>query len=124
MLTAPLTAGAFSGHCGRPRRGAGSSDSNPLLKIFGESGKGLSLGDAQPFEYVPDAVSDDVMDLAATTNNPRYAAKVLGYDQNAFSDMIHAMKDENRLRPNDNVIWHDNGDVYFKGVKNDNMHSY
>jgi hypothetical protein len=56
------------------------------------------LGDAQPFEYTPDAVSGDVEELAASTNNPNYAAKMLGYDRDTFGDMIHAMKFENKLR--------------------------
>ncbi|WP_232624363.1 hypothetical protein [Paraburkholderia ginsengisoli] len=42
------------------------------------------LGDAQPFEYTPDAVSGDVEELAASTNNPKFAAKMLGYDQKKF----------------------------------------
>jgi hypothetical protein len=79
---------------------------------------------ALPFEYVPDALGDNVMELAARTNDPDYAAKMLGYDRDIFGDMIHAMKAENQLRGNDNVIWHDNGDVYFKDIKIDNMHNY
>ncbi|MEX3635607.1 hypothetical protein [Paraburkholderia sp. BR14320] len=40
-------------------------------------GASTPLGDVQPFEYVPDALSDDVVELAASTNNPRYVAKML-----------------------------------------------
>jgi hypothetical protein len=82
------------------------------------------LGGAQPFEYTPAAVSGDVEDLAARTNNENYAAKMLGYDRKTFGDMIHAMKDYNKLRGDDNVIWHDNGDVSFNGGIIDNMHSW
>jgi hypothetical protein len=81
-------------------------------------------GDAQPFDYAPDPVSGDTEELAASTNNPDFAAKMLGYERKTFGDMIHAMKYENHLRGDDNVIWHDNGDVYFDGLKIDNMHSY
>jgi hypothetical protein len=38
--------------------------------------------------------------------------------------MVHAMKGEMDLRGDDNVIWHDNGDVEFNGDIIDNMHSY
>ncbi|MEM5373133.1 RHS repeat-associated core domain-containing protein [Paraburkholderia azotifigens] len=62
--------------------------------------------------------------IAASTNNPNYAAKMLGYDRVEFGAMIHQMKAENQLRGDDNVIWHDNGDVYFKGIQIDNMHNY
>jgi hypothetical protein len=37
-------------------------------------------------------VSGDVEELAASTNNPKYAAKMLGYDQNTFGDMLHNFK--------------------------------
>ncbi|MPW09406.1 hypothetical protein GCT19_27760 [Paraburkholderia sp. CNPSo 3155] len=52
------------------------------------------------------------------------AAKMLGYQQNTFSDMLHAMKQYNKLRGDNNVIWHDDGDVEFNGVIIDNMHSW
>ena len=64
---AEAAAGALLGGSRSDRDG----DSNPLLKSFGD-------GDAKPFEYVPDAPSDDVLELAAKTNNPDYAAKMLG----------------------------------------------
>ncbi|MGF6738739.1 hypothetical protein [Paraburkholderia atlantica] len=87
-------------------------------------GASTLLGDAQPFEYAPNALSGNVVELAASTNNPRYAAKMLGYQQNMFSDMLHAMKQYNKLRGDNNVIWHDDGDVEFNGVIIDNMHSW
>jgi hypothetical protein len=83
-----------------------------------------ALTDAQAFEYTPDAVSGEAEELAASTNNENYAAKMLGYDRKTFGDMIHAMKDYNKLRGDDNVIWHDNGDVSFNGGIIDNMHSW
>ncbi|CAB3784038.1 hypothetical protein LMG28614_01856 [Paraburkholderia ultramafica] len=83
------------------------------------------LGDAQPFEYTPDAVSGDVDELAASTNNPRFAAKMLGYDQNTFSDMLHVFKPANGLGPADNVIFHDDGSIEFNGqMLDDNIHDY
>jgi hypothetical protein len=39
------------------------------------------FGNAQPFEYTPDAVSGDIEELAASTNNPNYAANMLGYQR-------------------------------------------
>jgi Domain of unknown function (DUF4279) len=58
-----------------------------------------SLGDAQPFEYAPDAVSEDAEKLAASTNNPNYAAKMLGYDRKTFNKMLHIFKPKNGLGP-------------------------
>lgn len=97
----------------------------PFAKGFGSSdGDASSLGDAQSFEYVPDDLSGSVLDLAASTNNPRYAAKMLGYDQIRFGDILHNFKPDNGLGPADNVIWHDNGDVYFNGNFVANFHDW
>jgi len=82
------------------------------------------LGDAQPIEYVPDVLSGDVEELAKSTNNPNYAAKMLGYDRDTFGDMVHAMKDDLDLRGDDNVIWHDSGDIEFRKNIIGNMHDY
>ncbi|MGF6305362.1 hypothetical protein OKW42_008715 [Paraburkholderia sp. WC7.3d] len=91
----------------------------------GDRGALVVLGDAQPFEYVPDALSGDVVELAASTNNPRYAAKMLGYDKNTFSDMLHIFKPANGLGPADNVIFHDDGSVEHRGrILDDNIHDY
>jgi hypothetical protein len=90
----------------------------------GDRGASTPLGDAQPFEYVSDALSGDVVELAASTNNPNYAAKMLGYDRDTFGDMIHAMKYDLKLRGDDNVIWHDSGDVEFRKNTIGNMHDY
>jgi hypothetical protein len=96
-----------------------------VLNSLGDSGKGeLLLGDAQPFEYVLDDLSGDTMDLAASTNNPKYAAKMLGYDRKRFGDILHDFKPDNGLGPADNVIWHDNGDVYFDGNFVANFHDW
>ncbi|MDR5741559.1 hypothetical protein QCE73_00155 [Caballeronia sp. LZ029] len=96
-----------------------------MLDSFGDSGeRGSMLGDARPLEYAPDELSDDSFDIAASTNNPNYAAKMLGYDRNTFGDMIHAMKYDLDLRGDDNVIWHDNGDIEFKRGIIGNMHDY
>jgi hypothetical protein len=82
------------------------------------------LGGAQPFEYTPEAVSGEAEELAASTNNPNYAAKMLGYDRKTFGDMIHTMKDGLDLGGADNVIWHDNGDIEFDGNIIGNMYDY
>ena len=82
-------------------------------------------GDAQPFDYQSDMPDGDAEELAASTNNPRYAAKMLGYDQNTFSDMLHVFKPANGLGPADNVIFHDDGSVEFGGqMLDDNIHNY
>jgi hypothetical protein len=83
-----------------------------------------ALGDAQPFAYVPDALGGDVEELARSTNNPNYAAKMLGYDRDLFGDMVHVMKDDLDLRGDDNVIWHDSGDIEFRKKIIGNMHDY
>lgn len=91
----------------------------------GDNGGGSLLGDVQPFEYQPDVLSDDVFELAAKTNNPRFAAKMLGYDENTFSDMLHEFKPRNGLGPADNVISYDDGSVEFKKrILDDNIRDY
>lgn len=99
--------------------------------VFGASGgedddgeTSTRLGDAQAFEYTPEAVRGDVEELAASTSNPNFAARMLGYERKTFGDMIHAMKDHYDLRGDDNVIWHDNGDFSFNGEVIDNMHNW
>ncbi|WP_233805469.1 hypothetical protein [Paraburkholderia sp. HP33-1] len=82
------------------------------------------LSDGQPFEYTSDVPSGDVDQLAASTINPKYAAKMLGYDQKTFGRMLHEFKPANGLGPADNVIWHDNGDVYFQGNFVANFHDW
>ncbi|EEA00367.1 hypothetical protein BH160DRAFT_4314 [Burkholderia sp. H160] len=82
-------------------------------------------GDAQPFAYTPDAVSGEAEQLAASTNNPRFAAKMLGYDYKTFGTMLHKFKDRNGPGPADNSIFHDNGDVEFNGhIFEDSIHDY
>ncbi|WP_254067571.1 hypothetical protein [Burkholderia sp. L27(2015)] len=88
------------------------------------AGASTPLGDAQAFEYIEAVASGNADELAASTNNPRYAAKMLGYDQDTFSEMLHRFKPDKLLRPSDNVIWHDNGDVYFNGKYLDNFHDW
>ncbi|KAA1011489.1 hypothetical protein FVF58_15150 [Paraburkholderia panacisoli] len=62
--------------------------------------------------------------MAASTNNPNYAAKMLGYSRDTFGEMIHAMKYDLNFRGDDNVIWHDNGEVSFRGNVIGNTHDY
>jgi RHS repeat-associated protein len=66
----------------------------------------------------------DATQLAATTNSPAYAAKMLGYDQYTFSQMLHDFKPYYGLGPADNVIFHDNGNVYFQGGLVGNIHDF
>ncbi|EDZ98883.1 conserved hypothetical protein [Burkholderia sp. H160] len=82
------------------------------------------FGDAQPFDYQPDIPGGDVEQLAKSTFNGRYAAKMLGYDIDTFGGMIHALKHQYRLRGDDNVTFHDSGDVYFNSDWLDNIHTY
>lgn len=90
-----------------------------------KAARGVSFDSAQPFEFEPDTLGGDVEELAATTNNPRYAARMLGYDQNTFSDMLHIFKPANGLGPADNVLFHDDGSVEFNGqMLDDNIHNY
>jgi hypothetical protein len=102
--------------------GSGDSDTSEAGVISDAS---TPLGDAQPFGFEPEALGGDVEELAATTNNPRYAARMLGYDPNTFSDMLHVFKPANGLGPADNVIFHDDGAVEFNGkMLDDNIHNY
>lgn len=84
----------------------------------------MPLDAAQPFDYQPDEACGDVEEIAKSTNNPNYAAKMLGYDRDTFGDMVHVMKDNLDLRGDDNVIWHDNGDIEFRKNIIGNMHDY
>jgi hypothetical protein len=103
---------------------AGADDESTLKSFDADAGGSGSLGEALPFEYLPDNLSDEVEQLAASTKNPGYAAKMLGYDRKTFGDMIHAMKRGLDLGGADNVIWHDNGDIEFDGDVIGNMHDY
>jgi hypothetical protein len=85
----------------------------------------IPLGAAQPFRYIPEVVNADAEELAASTNNPRFAAKMLGYDYKTFGAMLHKFKDANGLGPADNSIFHDNGNVEFNGrIFEDSIHDY
>ena len=66
-----------------------------------------------------------VEELAASTNSPRYAARMLRYDPHTFSDMLHVFKPANGPGPADNVIFHDDGSVEYNGqMLDDNIHDY
>jgi len=60
------------------------------------------LSNAQPFEYMPDAMSGNAEQIAGTTNE-KYARKMFGYDSSTFRDMIHRFKDDNGFGPNDDL---------------------
>ena len=64
------------------------------------------------------------VDLAASTTSPRYAARMLGYDYNTFSDMIHDFKDFHGISPNGNLTWYDDGSTYYNGSYVDNFHNF
>lgn len=105
-----------------------------LESVIGGSGTGGTAGftggassllrEAQPFDYAARTIGQRVESLAAATNNPNFAAKMLGYDRKTFGQMLHILKPANGLGPADNVIFHDSGDVEFKGVIIDNIHDY
>ncbi|WP_250471679.1 hypothetical protein [Caballeronia sp. GAFFF1] len=82
------------------------------------------FADVQPFEYVADDLSGDIDELAASTNNPRFAAKMLGYSSQKFREMVHRFKSTNGIGADDDLLWHDNGDVYLDGDYIDNFHDY
>ncbi|MET3818310.1 hypothetical protein ACVK00_005570 [Burkholderia sp. PvR073] len=71
-----------------------------------------------------DALLGPLVASAASTNNANFAAKMLGYDRKTFGQMLHVLKPANGLGPADNLIFHDSGDVEFKGVILDNIHDY
>lgn len=73
---------------------------------------------------VANSAQIETLNNAISTNKPNYAAQMLGYDRNTFGKMIHEMKDELGLRGDDNVIWHQNGDIEFNGNIIGNMHDY
>lgn len=62
--------------------------------------------------------------LAETTTNPSYAAGLLGYDRKAFGGMIHRLKKFYGLSPSDNLVFHDNGDIYFGSDLLGNIHEF
>ncbi|MDR5833491.1 hypothetical protein [Caballeronia sp. LZ034LL] len=81
--------------------------------------------ETEPFVYVPHTLSAEAMALAAKTNNPDHAAKMLGYDRDTFGAMLHVFKPQNGLRRNDNLIFYDDGSVEFKKqILDDNIHNY
>ncbi|CAM2165565.1 conserved hypothetical protein [Burkholderia cepacia] len=104
--------------------GTGGALAGGTPQLANSFGAGSPLGDADVFDYAESPLSGDIQELAASTTNPNFAAKMLGYQRKIFGNMIHQMKDANDLGGADNVLWHDNGDVEFKGVVIDNMHNY
>lgn len=104
--------------------GTGGALAGGTPQLANSFGSGSPLGDANVFDYADSPLSGDIQELAASTTNPNFAAKMLGYQRKIFGNMIHQMKDANDLGGADNVLWHDNGDVEFKGVVIDNMHNY
>jgi RHS repeat-associated protein len=102
---------------------------DPLGTTFMPGGPGSSpsaagAGAPPAGNCTPNGADSSSMQLAASTNNPDYAAKVLGYDRNTFSDMLHEFKPYYSLRPGDNVTFYDNGDVYFGGQLIGNIHDF
>ncbi len=104
--------------------GTGGALAGGTPQLANSFGSGSPLGDASVFDYADTPLSGDIQELAASTTNPNFAAKMLGYQRKIFGNMIHQMKDANDLGGADNVLWHDNGDVEFQGVVIDNMHNY
>jgi hypothetical protein len=90
----------------------------PVTLTAWDSETAKSVGDPKPSKPSP------LLELAASTMNPRYAARMLGYDFNTFGDMLHAFKDFYRLRPDNNVRFYDTGDVLFQGQYVGNIHGF
>lgn len=104
---------------------AGTAGAAPQLANSLDPGTpGTPLGSADVFDYADGPLSGDVEQLAASTTNPNYAAKMLGYARDIFGGMVHSMKDDLGLGGADNVTWHDNGNVEFQGEVIGNMHDY
>jgi hypothetical protein len=108
---------------------ADTNDDTDTLKdgTSGDAGEGDAsprLDDAQPFEYSEAAIGGETEDLAASTNNPKFAAKMLGYSSQEFRDMVHRFKKQLGIGAADDLEWHDNGDVYHKDIYLDNFHDY
>jgi hypothetical protein len=59
-----------------------------------------------PFEYVPHTLTDEAMELAASTNNPKFAAKMLGYSNAEFRDMVHRFKETLGIGPDEGLCSH------------------
>ena len=78
-----------------------------------------------PALSMPAAAGNEVaVQVAAATNSPDYAAKMLGYDRKILGAMIHVMKAENKLGGAENVQFSDDGGVTFRGILIDIMHNY
>ncbi|BBP96120.1 hypothetical protein BSFA1_12490 [Burkholderia sp. SFA1] len=57
--------------------GDGNSNLGNFVGNADASGGGSMLGDAQPFEYPPDALSDDAFELAGTSRGDMYACDII-----------------------------------------------
>jgi hypothetical protein len=68
----PILSGPY-----RPDREA-SGQLAAARAALADSGKATVLGSAAPFEYAPDFPGGEAFDLAASTRNPKFAAKMLG----------------------------------------------
>jgi hypothetical protein len=90
---------------------------SPLIAGW-SSGLASGRPESKPRKPLPE------LELAASTMNPKYAARMLGYDMNTFGGMIHRFKPEHSLRPNDNLQFYDNGDVFFQGQYVGNIHDF
>jgi len=83
-----------------------------------------NLGRAQSFGYKLDISSAGVAEELAGTTDEKYARKMYGYDSSTFREMIHRFKKDNRIGPNDDLEFENNGGVYFNGEYLDNFHNY
>ena len=68
--------------------------------------------------------ANEAINNATSTKNVDYAAQILGYDRQTFGSMVHDMKAGLGLGGADNVIWHSDGSIEFKGKIIGNMHDY
>jgi hypothetical protein len=87
--------------------------------------RGLTAGLAgQNAQGGATAAENESLNNATSTKNPNYATQMLGYDRQTFGDMILDIKDDLGLGGDDNVIWHQNGDIEFNGNIIVNMQDY
>jgi RHS repeat-associated protein len=114
ISTSTLTLGSQAGV--RPRVGYALPETAPPTEL-------LSTG-ATAGQSATQASDGNNIQLAASATSPDYAARILGYSRNTFGKMIHSFKEFYGLSPSDNLIFHDNGDVYFRGSLLGNIHDF
>jgi hypothetical protein len=103
--------------------GGGSWQNQPRVPAGNgeESGRWTDGGGGVSGISHPD---DRLITGAGGTTDMNFAARMLRLDRNEFGDMIHALKDDLKLRPSDNVKVFPNGDVFFQDKPIGNLWDY